>query len=177
MRQGILVSSSLINFILQGDQNELNVLANGAQGIKFLSSRGSFYGGTVNSNGNMMDGILLQHNSAVVKGTEGFPFSAGVINTNMNGANGIQVTSGSDIASDPELTVLTSENNTLSGLRLDDGRATLGGSALSGNGMADVEMVFQSKLTLEGNNSVENFVIEAGSICRDLSEPALCPTP
>jgi hypothetical protein len=173
-RQGILVANGTINFLLGAPQRELRVLNNGAHGLKFIAGRGSFFGGTLVADGNTADGVLLQHSSAVVKGSEGFPV-VGTVSTSGNGGNGILVESGSDFSVDINLTTLTDQNNSLAGLRLDDGSASIGAADFTGNTTFDVQLTFQSKLTLTGGNTVGSFDIDATSVCRDLSGQGLCP--
>ena len=157
---------------------ELEVLRNGAEGIKLISSVATFSGGIVQTEDNGGDGLLLLLNSSVTKGLGTVPFPPGTVITMNNMGHGIRAESGADFSVEPAST-LTSQNNGLAGVRLDDGSATISGATITGNGTingtADVELTFVSKLTLDGSNTIGSFSIDPTSACRDLSTQALCP--
>jgi hypothetical protein len=121
---------------------------NGAEGV-FMLQGGNVQqiGGALKAAQNDTDGILLQQGSRLLLGIEEFGVP-GTAETSGNGRSGLRAIDASAITTS-RIMPLASHDNARSGLHLEDGSsATIGGATIRGNGVADVRLLFGSRLTL-----------------------------
>ena len=148
----------------------ITAAGNGVHGVSVDSKAGLDLdaAGTLNSSGNMQDGVHLEETSVLTMfNTPAFSGAPGTttINTHSNGGNGLNVLTGSNFTIIHQA-ALISTNNVMNGVHVDNGSSiTLIQSTVTGNTAPDVTLTFGSRGDIT-SSTVGKFTCDASVLVR-----------